>query len=174
MTTLMMSPAALFATLAAVLIAGGMLAAILAPRRHLRTEILIDAAPKDVWSLIADPARHRDWNPNLHRMTGRLAKGEVFTMTLGAAGKRPMTFHPRVLDRAEGSHITWRGRLWFPGIFDGTHSLRIEPLGPRQTRFVNEEGFVGLLLWVMDTDQFRPDFEAANAGLKRLAEDQTR
>lgn len=156
------------------LIAALVLAAIFAPRRHLRTEIIINAPAAKIWPLIADPARHLDWNPNLHQMTGSLMQGAVFSMTLGAPGQRPMTFHPRVLDRAEGSHIKWRGRLWMPGVFDGTHTLRVEPLGPDQTRFVNEEGFAGLLLWVMKTEQFRPDFDAANGGLKRLAEDQTR
>ena len=166
MTTFLISITALIAVL--------VLAAILAPRRHLRTEIVINAPAAEIWPLIADPARHLDWNPNLHRITGSLAQGAVFSMTLGAPGARPITFHPLVLDRVEGSHVTWRGRLWMPGLFDGTHTLRVEPLGPHETRFVNEEGFAGLLLWVIKPVQFRPDFEAANAGLKRVSEVQTR
>lgn len=170
MTPLILVSAALIAALIAALVA----AAILAPRRLLRTDILIDAPAEAVWPLIADPARHGAWNPNLRRMTGRLMPGEVFTMSLGAPGVRAITFHPRVLERVEGSHVIWRGRLWLPRIFDGTHCLRVEAIGPDQTRFVNEESFTGLLLWAMDTERFRPDFEAANAGLKQVAEGQTR
>lgn len=146
----------------------------LLPRARLETRIAIAAPPETVWPLIADPAAHLVWNPTLRRMEGRLEEGATFTMSLGAEGAKPMTFRPVVLRRDEGRRITWRGRLWVPGLFDGIHTLRLEPDGKGGTVFVNEEDFVGLLLLVMGVGQFRPDFEAANAGLKRLAEGQTR
>jgi len=145
----------------------------LLPKAQLSTRIAIAAPPATVWALIADPAAHLLWNPNLRRMEGRLEMGETFLMSLGAVGKRPMTFRPTVLSRREGHHVTWRGRLMMPGIFDGTHTLRVEPDGQGGSVFFNEESFSGLLLSVMGVEQFRPDFLAANAGLKRLAEGQT-
>ena len=143
------------------------------PVARLSTRIAIDAPPETVWPLIADPAGHLRWNPNLRRMEGRLEEGARFVMALGAPGARPMTFSPRVLERREGRALVWLGRLWLPGIFDGRHSLRVEPDGRGGSVFVNEEDFRGILLWVMDVARFRPDFEVANAGLKRVAEGQT-
>lgn len=144
------------------------------PKAALSTRIAIAAPPSAVWALISDPAAHLRWNPNLRRMEGRLEEGATFLMSLGAEGKRPMTFRPTVLSRREGHHITWRGRLLMPGIFDGTHTLRVESDGQGGSVFFNEERFSGLLLALMGVEQFRPDFDAANAGLKRLAEGQTR
>jgi hypothetical protein len=144
------------------------------PKAQLSTHIAIAAPPAAVWALISDPAAHLRWNPNLRRMEGRLQEGETFLMALGARGKRPITFRPKVLSRREGHHVTWRGRLLIPGLFDGTHTLRVEPDGNGGSFFHNEESFSGLLLSVMGVEQFRPDFIAANEGLKRMAEGQTR
>ena len=146
----------------------------LLPKAQISTRIAIDAPPATVWALISDPAAHLRWNPNMRRMEGRLEAGETFLMSLGAEGKRPMTFRPTVLSRREGHHVTWRGRLWMPGIFDGTHTLRVEPDGQGGSVFYNEESFSGLLLSVMGVEQFHPDFLAANEGMKRLAEGQAR
>ncbi|MEN9408856.1 MAG: hypothetical protein RL216_830 [Pseudomonadota bacterium] len=144
------------------------------PKARISTHVAIAAPPSAVWALIVDPAAHLLWNPNMRRMEGRLQEGETFLMSLGAEGKRPMTFRPKVLSRREGHHVTWRGRLLMPGLFDGTHTLRVKPDGQGGSLFFNEESFSGLLLAVMGVEQFRPDFEAANAGLKRLAEGQAR
>lgn len=144
------------------------------PRAQLSTRIAIAAPPATVWALISDPAAHLRWNPDLRRMEGRFEVGETFLMSLGAEGARPMTFRPTLLSRHEGHSLTWRGRLWMPGIFDGTHTLRVEPDGRGGSLFFNEESFSGVLLAVMGVERFRPDFLAANEGLKRLAEGQAR
>lgn len=143
------------------------------PRASLSTSIAIPAPVDVVWHLVADPAAHLAWNPNLRGIEGSFATGRRFRMTLGAAGKGTITFRPRVLSRQENDHLTWRGRLWLPFLFDGTHSLRVAPDGKGGTVFTNEERFSGLLLAVIDVGRFRPDFDAANRGLKRLAEAQT-
>lgn len=142
------------------------------PQAVLSTRIAIDAAPAQVWPLLADPARHLDWNPELRHIQGRFVQGEAFTMTLGPAGKRGITFRPVVLSRQPDRELVWRGHLWLRGLFDGVHSLRLVPRSDGGTVFVNEERFSGLLVAMVDIERFRPAFDAANAGLKRLAEGQ--
>ena len=65
------------------------------------------------------------------------------------------------------------GRIGVPGIFDGEHRFRIEPLGQDRVRFVQEERFTGLLAPIIlrfverGTTQ---GFEAMNQALKARAE----
>jgi hypothetical protein len=136
---------------------------------HLRTEILIDASPAIVWSIIADTARYPEWNPFIRNLDGPLVAGGRISATIQPLGKRPMTFRPTLLRVEPQQELRWRGRLLFRGLFEGEHVFRLVPEGER-TRLIHEEMFQGLLLRVMDIETFRPSFEALNAALKARAE----
>ena len=42
--------------------------------------------------------------------------------------------------------LCWLGRLLIPGLFDGEHSLRLEPTLDGDTRFTQAEKFSGILV----------------------------
>jgi hypothetical protein len=65
------------------------------------------------------------------------------------------------------------GRLGLPRLFDGEHYFLLEA-EHGGTRLVQGERFCGVLLWVMDVQRFRADFERANEALKVRAEAQAR
>jgi hypothetical protein len=69
--------------------------------------------------------------------------------------------------------LRWLGQLVVPGVFDGEHRFRLEPLGPDRVRFVQEERFTGLLapliLRFIERGT-RQGFEAMNSALKLRAE----
>ena len=56
-----------------------------------------------------------------------------------------MMFKPAVRSVETNRELRWLGRLLLPGVFDGEHSLRIEPLDGARSRFVQSERFSGLL-----------------------------
>ena len=51
----------------------------------------------------------------------------------------------RSLASERSEELRWLGHLGVPGLFDGEHRFRIEPLGTDRVRFVQEERFSGLL-----------------------------
>jgi hypothetical protein len=59
-----------------------------------------------------------------------------------------------------------------PGIFDGEHSLRIEPLASGRSRFVQSERFSGLLVGLVKGTLAKTEagFGQMNAALKARVE----
>jgi hypothetical protein len=84
-----------------------------------------------------------------------------------------MRFRPRVLEVTPGRALRWLGHLGIPGLFDGEHRFLIEPVGPNQSRFVQEERFSGLLVPLIlrfAATSTRRGFEAMNSALKARVE----
>jgi len=111
---------------------------------HAETEI--DAAPGRVWEIVSDLARYESWNPFIVRASGGLQPGARLDITIQAPGLRAVRFHPRVLDVEPGRLLRWKGQWAVPGLFDGRHSLIVEPLGDDRSRFTTHEEVTGLLL----------------------------
>jgi hypothetical protein len=86
-----------------------------------------------------------------------------------------MTFRPTVLAFEDGTLIRWRGRLGMPGLFDGEHELRLEPIPDRGTRFVQRETFTGLLVPMMPRvlGDTATGFAAMNTALRDRAVSRT-
>lgn len=159
----------ILATAAAVVALALGAAVALAPRDGFETQVFIDAPPETVWALLTDPAEHQAWSPNMHRVAGRFAKGERVSLTMGTPSGGEITFRPEVLVADQGRELRWLGRLYLPRLFDGEHYflLAAENGG---TRLIQGERFRGVLLWAMDVQPFRAEFDRANAGLKARAE----
>jgi hypothetical protein len=84
-----------------------------------------------------------------------------------------MRLRPTLLAVAPAKGLRWLGHVGVPGIFDGEHEFRIEPLGVDGVRFVQAERFSGLLApLVMKFIErgTRQGFEAMNQALKARAE----
>lgn len=72
----------------------------------------------------------------------------------------------------EGRELRWLGRLLVPGLFDGEHSLLVEPLDRNRSRFVQSERFSGLLVGLLGgvLGKTEAGFEQMNRALKERAE----
>ncbi|MCO5081385.1 MAG: SRPBCC domain-containing protein [Rhizobiaceae bacterium] len=141
----------------------------LAPEREITTEVVIDADPGRVWSVLTDGAAYGSWNPFIVSMKGEVAQGAVLENTMEPQKGKQMTFRPRVLAADENKEFRWLGRFLLPRIFDGEHYFLLES-HERGTRLVHGERFSGIGLWFIDPEQFRGNFEAMNAALKKQAE----
>jgi hypothetical protein len=145
---------------------------MLAAMARIETSIDIRATPATVWRILADLSGHSQWNPFIASIEGPLKRGERLSVRIAPPGRKGMAFRPRVLVVDEPHELRWIGRLLLPGIFDGEHQFRIEPIGDG-VRFHHCERFGGLMPAVMPSSSFEPirrGFEAMNQALKARAE----
>src|SRR5947209_16808514 len=142
------------------------------PMRELRSEIDIDVPVERVWQILTDFAAFPQWNPFMQRASGEPRPGEQLRVYIQPPGGRGMTFKPTVLNAEPNRELRWLGRLLLPGLFDGEHTLRVEPLGPNQTRFMQQEKFTGVLvpLFAGTLEKTQQGFEDMNRALKARAE----
>lgn len=142
-------------------------------RVELETAIEIDAPAALVWSVLLDFDTYPEWNPFVLGIQGPAIPGERLRVSVRPPGSRSMTFKPRVLAVNGGRELRWLGRFVLPGLFDGEHFFRLEPIEAGRVRFINGEAFSGLLVGLAKDSLLastRDGFEAMNRALKRRAE----
>jgi hypothetical protein len=139
--------------------------------RQLHSEVEIDATPERVWSILMDFPAFPEWNPFIRVIEGDPTAGAKLKVAMQPPGGRGMTFKPTVLEATPQRELRWLGHLLVPGIFDGEHRLRVEPLDDARVRFVQSEKFTGVLVGPFGKMQrTQRGFEAMNEALKRRAE----
>ena len=141
--------------------------------KELHSEIEIYAPAERVWRLITDFPSYPRWNPFIRRISGEPTTGERLEVRIEPPGGRGMTFRPTVLNAEPNHELRWLGHLLVPRLFDGEHSLTIQPLEEHRVRFVQREVFRGLLvpLFARSLDNnTKRGFEEMNHALKERAE----
>jgi hypothetical protein len=140
---------------------------------QLHTEIAIEATPERIWEILTDFAAYPAWNAFIPCISGPGTVGSRLDVQMRPPGGRSMQLRPTVLAAAPSEELRWLGQLGVPGLFDGEHRFRIEPLAADRVRFVQEERFNGLLaplvLRFIERGT-RQGFEAMNQALKARAE----
>ncbi len=140
--------------------------------KTLERSIIINASADKVWSTLIDFENWENWNSFIVKSEGKAEVGSTLRNTFDNDGKE-MIFKPKVLKAEPNRELVWKGQLFIPGIFDGTHGFRIEELGPNQVRFVNYESFKGLfsgMILKKIYDDTASGFERMNQELKTQVE----
>ena len=140
--------------------------------REVKSEIIIESSANTVWKILTDFERYPEWNPFIKSISGEQRVGAKLKLSIQPVGASGMTFKPTVLDIKENRELHWLGKLLISGIFDGEHSLVIEPLDENKVRFVQSEKFTGILvpLFGGTLDGTEKGFELMNKALKERAE----
>jgi hypothetical protein len=115
-----------------------------AMNKSIRTEIIINASPEKVWSILTDFGHYPDWNPFIRSISGQLKVGSRLTNAI-FNGSKEYVFRPKVLSVLEGKYFDWLGHLGIKGLFDGHHYFEIEELGAGQVKLSHGEDFSGIL-----------------------------
>ncbi len=143
------------------------------PTREIHHGIDIDAPPEAVWAVLADTAAYGEWNPFIPRLSGDWSVGaKLSALVATPGGGRPRTFKQTVLAAEPGRELRWVVRVLAPGVLDGVHSFRLEPLPAGRTRFTQVERFRGLLVRLLrrQIDKTQLGMEQMNGALKRRVE----
>jgi hypothetical protein len=144
--------------------------------KQIRAEIEINASAERVWHILTDFADFPEWNPFIRQISGELKVGGKLDVFLQPSGQRGMHFRPTVLAVTPSQELRWLGRLWgIPKLFDGEHSLTIEPLDANRVRFVQQEVFSGILVSLLagTLSAAERSFGEMNKALRTLAEKST-
>ncbi len=141
--------------------------------KEINTEILIQATPATVWTILTDFETYPKWNPFIKSISGALKVGNKITARIEPPGAKGMTFKPTILALETNKKFMWLGHLWFTGLFDGEHSFELIDNGNGTTTFVQSEKFKGILVplfkKMLDIKTIQ-GFEAMNGALKDVAE----
>ena len=102
-------------------------------------------------AVISDFPAYPEWNPFICQISGELREGARLDV--------------RIRSVEPDGELRWLGRLVVPGIFDGEHSLRIEPVEGTRSRFGQSERFSGILVGLVKGTLRKTDsgFEQMNA-----------
>jgi hypothetical protein len=140
--------------------------------REIDTTVEIDAPPDAVWRVLTDFPTYGEWNPFIPTIAGNVQVGERLTVRLEPPGGKGMTIKPTVLAAEPERELKWKGRLVIPGLFDGEHTFRIEPINGQRSRFVHGERFTGILVGFVKgiLGKTEAGFEQMNAALKQRVE----
>ena len=86
------------------------------PRREIRTQIGIEAAPEEVWRVLADFGAFPEWNPLIREISGEAKPGARLRVTIQPPGASPMAFQPIVIVCDPPRELRWLGRVLIPGL----------------------------------------------------------
>lgn len=136
------------------------------------TEITINASQDKVWEIFANFEEYSEWNPFVKKVSGSMVKGEKIEISLQNPGGRIFNISPTLLEVESGKEFRWIGRVLVPGLMDGEHYFKIEPLEDGKVRFIQGERFTGVLVPFMGgiIDSALIGFGEMNEALKARAE----
>lgn len=141
--------------------------------KTLKTEILINATPEQVWKILMDFTAYSEWNPFIRSIEGKAAVGTKLNNVLEIEGRKPMSISPKVLKVEANQEFRWKGKMFIPGLFDGEHYFKLEDAGGGKTKFIHGENFSGMLVgmvWKSIGEATQKGFVAMNESLKARAE----
>jgi len=130
----------------------------------------IGAPPTQVWAILTDLGRYREWNPLFVEAAGNVAVGQRITLrSRHPANGRLMTVKPRITVVEPGTELRWASS--WPGLISGEHSFTLSA-ADGGTRLVQAETFRGLLARFSGQTLAKAEasFRALNEALKERAE----
>lgn len=142
-------------------------------KKQIETDIEINASAETVWNILTNFEAHPSWNPLVREISGLPKEGERLRVFIQPQGGKGMVFKPVVLKAEANRELRWLGKLLVPGLFDGEHYFRIEPVSEGRVRFIHGETFRGILvgLFAKGLDNgTKQGFRGMNEALKKRAE----
>lgn len=129
-------------------------------------EYRVAAPPAQVWAILIDLPRYREWNPFLSQAAGELRAGGRVLMQMRPPGGNPLRFTARVEAVDEPRRLRWVGRLGLDVLFRAVYEFRLEAAGQRATRLQVSVHFSGSLVGLVPGFLYRHQ----HRGLERMAE----
>lgn len=143
-------------------------------KKHIETEISIEAPIEKVWFIFSDFQSYPEWSPTIKSFSELPEVGKVVKVRLEQPDGPGMTMKPKILKLDKFQELRWKGELIVPGLFDGVHYFKVEAIDETTTRFVQGENFSGILVPLfkkMIDSATRNGFILFNQALKKRVEE---
>ena len=102
--------------------------------RENRDEIIIQATPEEVWDILTDLGKHGEWNPLIHRATGKIELGGKVRLS-AKSGSIDMNYNCSVVKAEPYRELQWKWHIVFPFLFRGDHTFTIEHADDKSIKF---------------------------------------
>lgn len=139
---------------------------------ELRTEIVIDAPPSQVWRVLTDFPTYHEWNPFISSIAGELGVGARLNLVMSLPESGEWRLKSEIIHCEEGRELRWREHLWLDALFRADHFFALSSVDGASTRVVHGEDLSGLLIKVMGRrlTQVTRGLVYMNRALKRRVE----
>lgn len=139
----------------------------------VKTEIVIDAAPQTVWSILDDLERYPEWNKVLPQVSGRTTVGKHIDAVICFTGAEPQPFSPKIIRIVGARELRWVSEIPGETISRAEHYFILTPLPDGKTHVEHCEEFDGPFadtMWALVGHIAPTDYAALNEALKARAE----
>ncbi len=115
--------------------------------KTIHTEIIIDAAPNEVWTVLTDTLSYPEWSRFLVKIDGEIKdQGNIVTHFKVNDKKDKLNVIPHTISVKEGAYFYWSGKMMM-GMKDD-HRFIVKPYGQGKSKFVQSDIVRGGLSWV--------------------------
>lgn len=150
-----------------ILVAGVLLALVVLAvvgKKSVKAELVVAAAPEEVWRLITAGAEYRSWNPVLVPLEGNIALGDQVMYELTDNKGNKSTISARVKAFEAPRYLNQFGGI--PGIITFNHEYILEPTDGG-TRIIQQEEYRGLYIWFWDHEWLNGAYASVNKAIRR-------
>lgn len=140
--------------------------------RLLETEIVIDAPPQTVWSVLDDLEHYPEWNNALPELHGRTTVGQKVTGLLRQPNAADIKVGPTITRIVGARELRWLS-VAPNNVFRAEHIIILEPTVDGKTRVHHNEAFDGPVSeerWPSLDTNLRRAYNDMNLALKNRAE----
>lgn len=144
--------------------------------KEVKSEIIIEAAPAEIWKNLTKFEKYPEWNPFIKSVKGNPYEGKKLEVVIQLPKTAPTKFTPKLLCYKENKELRWMSAMFLPGLFDGEHIFLLEEIDTNLTKFIQMRHFRGLLapfMWRRVRKSSLIGFEAMNNAIKKLSEPKT-
>ncbi|MEZ0006912.1 hypothetical protein ABH942_002290 [Flavobacterium sp. 28YEA47A] len=152
------------------LVSATLLMSITVMAKEIKTEIVIQATPEKIWSILTNFEDYPNWNPFVSSIEGTVDIGNKIKVRIHPPGGKEMTFRPVIITKIDEKELSWRGKLLVSGLFDGEHKFELIDNKNGSVTFIQSEKFKGLFVWMFNLKKTEDGFNQMNEKLKELAE----
>ena len=135
--------------------------------------VLIEAPAEQVWAVVSDLARYREWNPFVVSCVSTLVPGEPIAMRVRIFARGALPQREQILEHEPGRWLCYGLPPSRIGALASRRSHEVSSAGAARTRYVSHFELSGwlapLVQWLLGA-RLRAGFGAMSAALKARAE----
>lgn len=136
------------------------------PVLQIRTAIVIDAPPAEVFAVLSDFEQYPQWNPYHRSVEGEFVEGALLNIHIQRPDGEELDVPPHMQTIVTDREIVWGGGM--KGVFYGEHRFLLTPDANGATHLRHDEDFWGVVVKFTNISQtvLTEGYEGMNRALK--------